>query len=59
MMWEIIALKIINALYISQYIRKTNISDVEFSEMMHQVSGRLFEDIKTLETAPETTFSEF
>ena len=59
MMWEIIALKIINTLYISQYIRKTNISDVEFSEMMHQVSGRLFKDIKTLETAPETTFSEF
>lgn len=59
MMWEIIALKIINALYLSQYIKKSNISDIAFSEMIHQVSGRLFQDITILETAPKATFSEF
>lgn len=59
MMWEIFALKIINALYISEYIKKENISDVEFTQIINQVLARLFEDIKTLKTSPDATFSEF
>ena len=59
MMWEIIALKIINALYISQYIKKSNLSDVAFHQMMTEVRQRLFADIKILQEVPEATFSEF
>lgn len=59
MMWEIIALKIINALYISQYIKKSNISDVAFTQMMTEVRQRLFADIQVLQEAPQATFSEF
>lgn len=59
MMWEIIALKIINALYISRYIKKAKLSDVEFTQMMNEVTGRLFTDIAKLREAPEATFSEF
>ena len=59
MMWEIIALKIINALYISQYIKKEKLSDVEFTQMMNEVTKRLFDDIEILKTAPKATFSEF
>lgn len=59
MMWEIFALKIVNALYISEYIKKENISDVEFTNIINQVLSRLFDDITALKTAPEATFSEF
>lgn len=45
MMWEIFALKIVNALYISEYIKKENISDVEFTQIINQVLARLFDDI--------------
>lgn len=59
MMWEIIALKIINALYISRYIKKSWLKDTWFTEMMNEVSSRLFRDIKTLKESPQATFSEF
>jgi len=45
MMWEIFGLKIVNALYISEYIKKENISDVEFTQIINQVLARLFDDI--------------
>lgn len=59
MMWEIIALKVINALYISRYIKKVKLSDVEFTQMMNEINWRLFEDIKKFQEAPQATFSEF
>ena len=59
MMWEIFGLKIVNTLYLSEYIKKEKISDIEFTQMMNQTLGRLFEDIKTLKTCPEARFSEF
>ena len=59
MMWEILWLKIINTMYLSEYIKKENISDVEFTQMITSTLGRLFEDIKTLKSCPEAKFSEF
>lgn len=48
MMWEIFALKIVNSLYISEYIKKEEISDAEFTHIINQVLTRLFDDIKIL-----------
>ncbi len=59
MMWEIFALKIVNSLYLSEYIKKENITDVEFTQIINQVLARLFDDIETLTSSPEATFSEF
>lgn len=59
MMWEIIALKIVNALYISQYIKKEKLTDTQFTQMMNSVTGRLFDDIAILKETPQATFSEF
>ena len=59
MMWEIFGLKIINSLYLSEYIKKEEITDVEFTQIINQVLGRLFEDIDILKDCPEANFSEF
>jgi len=59
MMWEIFGLKIINSLYLSEYIKKEEITDVEFTQIINQVLGRLFEDIDILKSCGEANFSEF
>lgn len=59
MMWEIFALKIVNSLYLSEYIKKEEISDAEFTHIINQVLTRLFDDIKILKSSPQATFSEF
>jgi len=59
MMWEIFGLKIVNTLYLSEYMKKEEITDVEFTKMMNEVLARLFEDIETFKQNPEVTFSEF
>ena len=59
MMWEIVGLKLINTLYLSEYVKKEKITDVEFTRMMNETLGRLFNDITTLRTSPDATFSEF
>ena len=59
MMWEIAGLKIINTLYNYNYIKKEKLSNVEFTRMMNQVTGRLFSDIDTLKQAPDAKVSEF
>jgi len=59
LMWEIFWLKIVNTLYLSQYIKKQEITDVEFTKMMNETLGRLFEDIAAMKENPEVKFSEF
>lgn len=59
MMWEIFGLKIVNTLYLSEYLKKEEITDVEFTKMMTEVLAKLFEDIETFKQNPEVNFSEF
>lgn len=59
MMWEIFWLKIVNSLYLSEYLKKEEITDVEFTKMMNEVLARLFEDIETFKKNPEVKFTEF
>ncbi len=59
MMWEIFGLKIVNTLYLSEYLKKEEITDVEFTKMISEVLARLFEDIETFKQNPEVKFSEF
>ena len=59
MMWEIFGLKIVNSLYLSEYMKKETISDIEFTQIINQVLARLFDDIETLKNCPEANFSEF
>ena len=59
MMWEIFGLKIVNSLYLSEYIRKEKITDVEFTKMMNETLGRLFRDIETLQKSSQSKLSEF
>ena len=59
MMWEIFGLKIVNTLYLSEYLKQEEITDVEFTKMMTQVLAKLFEDIEIFKQNPEVTFSEF
>lgn len=59
MMWEIFWLKIVNTLYLSEYLKKEEITDVEFTKMMNETLARLFEDIAVMQENPEVQFSEF
>ena len=59
MMWEIFGLKIVNTLYLSEYIKKSELSDSDFTQMMTTVLSRLFADIEILKKTPEVNFSEF
>lgn len=59
MMWEIFWLKIVNSLYLSEYLKREEITDVEFTKMMNKVLAKLFEDIEAFKQNPEVNFSEF
>ncbi len=59
MMWEIFWLKIINTLYLYNYIKKENLSKSEFNQIISTTLSRLFEDIETFKSEPDTKFSEF
>ncbi|MDC0506045.1 hypothetical protein OAN96_00445 [Candidatus Gracilibacteria bacterium] len=59
MMWEIFGLKIINTLYLYNYIQKAELSDEEFNEIIQATLSRLIQDIETFKTEPDTKFSEF
>ena len=59
MMWEIFGLKIINTLYLYNYVKKEKIIDKEFNQIIQTTLSRLFEDIKTFKSEPATKFAEF
>ena len=59
MMWEIFWLKIINTLYLYNYIKKENLSKEEFNEIIGKTLWRLLKDIEIFKSESETRFSEF
>jgi nicotinate phosphoribosyltransferase len=59
MMWEIFGLKIINTLYLYNYVKKEKITKNEFNQIIQTTLSKLFEDIKTFKSEPETKFAEF
>lgn len=59
MMWEILALKIVNSLYLSSYAKKAKITNVEWHHIMNSLMGRLYTNIDTIKTDPRILFSEF
>jgi hypothetical protein len=52
MMWEIAGLKIVNTLYLSEYIKKEELTDVEFTKIISEVQNRLFSDVGILKNTP-------
>jgi nicotinate phosphoribosyltransferase len=58
-MWEILGLKIINSLYNYHYIKRTKLSNVEFTSIINKSIIRLFDDIEIIKKTPYLTFSEF
>ena len=58
-MWEILALKIVNTLYLYHYVRKAKLSASEFNGVMTRTFGRLYADTELLRGHPGVTFSEF
>ena len=59
MMWEIFGLKIINTLYLYNYIEKEKLSPEEFNKIIQITLSRLVKDIEIFKTEPDTVFSEF
>lgn len=58
-MWEILALKIVNTLYLYHYTKKARLSPSEFNGFMTKTFSRLYADIDTLKAHRDVTFSEF
>lgn len=47
-MWEILALKIVNSLYLYNYAKKAKITPVEWNKIMTRMMSRLYDDIDTI-----------
>jgi nicotinate phosphoribosyltransferase len=59
MMWEILALKIVNSLYLYHYAKKAKLTPTEWNGVMTRTMGRLFADAEVIRQDPRITFSEF
>lgn len=59
MMWEIFGLKIINTLYLYNYVKKEKLTNKEFNQIIQTTLSRLFEDIEIFKSEPATKFAEF
>ena len=59
MMWEIFGLKVINTLYLYNYIKREKITGQEFNKIIQNTLSKLFKDIDTFKSEPDTKFSEF
>lgn len=58
-MWEIAGLKIMNSSYLYNYIKKANLSDIEFSDIINKSFGRLQTDIAIFKQNPGVKFLEY
>ena len=59
-MWEIYALKIVNSLYLYHYVKKNDLSNVEFNQIINETLHRLYQDVKIAKNAPEGfNFAEY
>jgi len=59
MMWEIFGLKIINNLYLYNYVKKENLSSEEFNKIIQSTLSKLYKDIEVFKTEKDTRFSDF
>lgn len=59
MMWEIYWLKIINSLYLKNYILKDNLASNQINQIINETLKRLYEDIEIFKNSPNFKFSEF
>jgi|GEM_PF-916345 len=51
-LWEIYGLKIINSLYLSHYIKKSQLSTVEFNHIINETLTRLYRDVGIFQSEP-------
>ncbi len=58
-MWEILALKIVNTLYLYHYTKKARFTASEFNGMMTKTFSRLYDDVEMFKSHRNVTFSEF
>ncbi|MDD3793518.1 MAG: hypothetical protein PHI37_01805 [Candidatus Gracilibacteria bacterium] len=58
-MWEIAGLKIINSSYLYNYIKKANLSNSEFSQIIDTTLSRLYNDIEIFKQNPQVKFLEY
>ncbi|MDD3144806.1 MAG: hypothetical protein PHV23_01700 [Candidatus Gracilibacteria bacterium] len=58
-MWEIAGLKIINSSYLYNYIKKADLSNSEFSEIINTTLSRLYNDIEIFKQNPGVKFLEY
>lgn len=58
-MWEIAGLKIINSSYLYNYIKKANLTNSEFSQIIETTLSRLYNDIKIFKQNPGVKFLEY
>lgn len=58
-MWEIVALKIVNTLFLYHYNKKVSITTSEFNGMMTRQFARLYDDIDMMKRNPDVPFTEF
>ncbi len=59
MMWEIFGLKIINSLYLENYIKKDGLDNEWINHIINETIKRLYEDIRIFKENPEVKFLEF
>ncbi len=59
MLWEIYGLKIINALYLKNYMLKDQLTSPKISQIINTTLERLYSDIEIFKQTPELRFSEF
>lgn len=58
-MWEIVALKIVNSSYLYNYTKKAWITNTEFQSIVSQMRQRLFSDIEIFKSDKNLTFVEY
>lgn len=58
-MWEIEGLKIINSSYLYNYIKKANLSNSEFTQIINTTLGRLYSDIDIFRQNSWVQFVEY
>ncbi len=59
MLWEILALKIVNTLYLYHKIKKEKISNAEFTQIITEMRSRLFKDVALMKDCPGLDIREF
>jgi nicotinate phosphoribosyltransferase len=59
MLWEILALKIVNTLYLYHKIKQEKISNAEFTQIITETRSRLFSDVKLMKDCPGLDVREF